>query len=220
MAKGNRNTGKPPAEDEPATSLPPDGSETTAELGASDVVASAHAQGEVIPGGVEEVPGAVDLAEQGKDGPVDTKDTEPALEAHVAEPPDVNDFEVGPVLALADETAARDKKIRDIVLRCPDCSLSRPCSVEHWVAAGYKAEDYETAFPPEPPKPAAIRPGHKLCKVVGTQVYGGYPLKNHGDGSFAQFTPADIASAPEHIIPVEEEADGLLGAGRPRGPTF
>lgn len=61
-------------------------------------------------------------------------------------------------------------------------------------------KDAELAASKAAPKAASVA-GFTLCKVVGTTVYA--DGKNHVDGDVAQFSNADIASAPEHLIPVD-----------------
>ncbi len=179
MAKGTKSTGRPPADVEPASSLPEaegidvpaDGVMREHELEESETIKSAHAAGVVV---IED--------------------------AESADPPGRT---------------------------CAKCVALgyRPCSVECYVDAGYKAENYDgfiveleaahakyLAEHPTEASPATIaaprlapRAGHTLCKVVGTTVYGGTPAKNHHEGEVGHFSDVDIAAAPEHLIPVEPE---------------
>ena len=93
----------------------------------------------------------------------------------------------------AETEPSRDVVDADGELVCPGCQAldgRRPCSVECWVKAGYKAENYHAEWAEEDRAPP-VTPGFARCRVISPLRCNG---KDYAEGHEGEF-PEDIAAS-------------------------
>jgi hypothetical protein len=99
------------------------------------------------------------------------------------------------------------------MMACGICTPQKPC-IEHFVKAGYKAENYEQLFAQleaecqasaaaalDAPKQKATQRGHTLCRITGTAIH--YNGRVYGVGVVDEFDDASVLDMPDVFVSVE-----------------